>query len=230
MIRKRLTREQQAELAVQLSFCLECCGKLCKKADGEVVCVKCGLFWTVEAFNEAIPFPEDNYAEGACFEGHWQPGNTLAFLKGLGDPTLANGKGKALMRVLAKSPNGATDLGLRAQHIKLLMEWEDPPQLRRVLSRISLLLTRRGRREDWQLADYTGNLARKLVAYKLLTKQGISFRLGDAIVAYAMEKFGLNSAAPDLKAETEDLELNKATRKHNTKAKNNQKPTAQAFH
>lgn len=27
--------------------------------------------------------------EGKDYEGHWQPGNTLAFLKGLGDPALA---------------------------------------------------------------------------------------------------------------------------------------------
>jgi hypothetical protein len=69
--------------------------------------------------------------EGNHFEGHWQPCNTLAFLKGLGDPALANGRGKALMRVLAKSPNGAEDLGLRARHVKTLIEWEDPPQLRK---------------------------------------------------------------------------------------------------
>jgi hypothetical protein len=49
----------------------------------------------------AIPFPENS--DDRDYEGHWQPGNTLAFLKGLGDPALANGKGKALMRVLAKS-------------------------------------------------------------------------------------------------------------------------------
>jgi hypothetical protein len=95
-------------------------------------------------------------ARTKCFEGHWQPGNTLAFLKGLGDPALANGKGKALMRVLAKSPNGAVDLGLRAAQIRALVEWEDPPQLRRVLSRISFLLAVMGQRENWLLADYAG--------------------------------------------------------------------------
>jgi hypothetical protein len=75
-----------------------------------------------------VPFPEYEEAgnvEDSHFESHWQPGNTLAFLKGLGDPVLANGKSKALMRVLAKSPNGAADLGLRARNVKTLVKWED---------------------------------------------------------------------------------------------------------
>jgi len=161
--------------------------------------------WSREDFSHAIPFPESS--DDRDYEGHWQPGNTLAFLKGLGDPALANGKGKALMRVLAKSVNRADNLGLRARYIKTLVEWEDPPQLRRVLSRISLLLTQMGQRENWQLANYTGNLARKIVAFKLLTKQPISYKLGDAITAHTIEKLGLKTAASDLKVENEDLQL-----------------------
>jgi hypothetical protein len=111
-IRGRLSAEQLEELAVSLGICLECGGGLVVR-DGEVVCSRCGLVWSVENTADYVPFPEDGEDDGAakCFEGHWQPGNTLAFLKGLGDPALANGKGKALMRVLAKSPNGAVDLG-----------------------------------------------------------------------------------------------------------------------
>jgi len=170
------------------------------------VCTKCGIVWSGESFSQDVPFPESY--DSTDYEGHWQPGNTLAFLKGLGDPALANGKGKALMRVLAKSVNRAENLGLRAQYIKTLVEWEDPPQLRRVLSRISLLLAQMGQRENWQLADYTGKLARKIVAFKITAKQKVTSRLGDAIVAYAMEKFGLKPAAPDLKeANPEDLKI-----------------------
>jgi hypothetical protein len=202
-----LTFEQQAELAVSLGFCLECGGKLCKKADGEVICIKCGIVWTMEAFSEAASFPEENYAESACYEGHWQPGNTLAFLKGLGDPALANNGRKALMRVLAKSTNGAADLGLRAKYVETLVEWEDPPQLRRVLSRISLLLSQMGERENWLLANYTGNLARKVVTFKLLTSKNVRTHVGDAVVVYAIEKFGLKAKPPNLKVFDEDLEL-----------------------
>jgi transcription initiation factor TFIIIB Brf1 subunit/transcription initiation factor TFIIB len=209
-IRDRLSHEQLEDLAACLGLCLECGGNLVSR-DGEIVCGNCGLVWASENTEDYVPFPEYGGAdsvEGSRFEGHWQPGNTLAFLKGLGDPALANGKGKALMRVLARSPNGAEDLGLRAKHVKTLVEWEDPPQLRRVLSRISLLLAQMGQRENWLLADYTGNLARKIVAYKLLTKQTVSYRLGDAIVAYVIQKFNLKAnASSTLKVETEDLQL-----------------------
>ena len=104
-IRGRLSAEQLADLAVSLGICLDCGGNLVSR-DGEIVCGSCGLVWAVENTADHVPFPEYEEAgnvEGSHFEGHWQPGTTLAFLKGLGDPVLANGKGKALMRVLAKS-------------------------------------------------------------------------------------------------------------------------------
>jgi hypothetical protein len=111
------------------------------------------------------------------------------------------------MRVLAKSPNGAEDLGLRARQVKTLVEWEDPPQLRKVLSRISLLLAQRGQRENWLLADYAGNLARKIVTFKLLTGQTVKANVGDAVVAYAVEKFGFKVQPQGLDADADDLEL-----------------------
>ena len=208
-IRGRLSPEQLADLAVSLGICLECGGNLVVR-DYELVCSQCGVVWSVENTADCVPFPEYEEAvnvEGSHFEGHWQPGNTLAFLKGLGDPALANSRGRALMRVLAKSPNGAIDLGLRARQVKTLVEWEDPPQLRRVLSRISLLLAQMGQRNNWLLANYTGNQARKIVAFKLLTKQPVSYKLGDAIIAHTIEKFSLKTDPPNLKVETEDLQL-----------------------
>ena len=87
------------------------------------------------------------------------------------------------------------------------MEWEDPPQLRKVLSRISLLLAQRGQRENWLLADYAGNLARKIVTFKLLTGQTVKANVGDAVVAYAVEKFGFKVQPQGLDADADDLEL-----------------------
>jgi len=208
-IRGRLSVEQLEDLAVSLGICLECGGGLVVR-DGEVVCSRCGLVWSVENTADYVPFPEDGEDDvGAvkCFEGHWQPGNRLAFLKGLGDPALANGRGRALMRVLAKSPNGATDLGLRATQIRALVEWEDPPQLRRVLSRISFLLAVMGQRENWLLADYAGKLARKLVAFKIISKQPISYKLGDTVTAYTLKKFNMKPDFSKLKISIEDLHL-----------------------
>jgi transcription initiation factor TFIIIB Brf1 subunit/transcription initiation factor TFIIB len=218
-IRGRLSAEQLEEFAVSLGICLECGGGLVVR-DGEVVCSRCGLVWSVENVAESLPFPDDGEDDAGavkCFEGHWQPGNTLAFLKGLGDPALANGKGKALMRVLAKSPNGAVDLGLRATQIRALVEWEDPPQLRRVLSRISFLLTVMGQRENWLLADLAGKLARKLVAFKIISKQPISYRLGDTVAAYTLKKFNIKPDFSKLKISIEDLCL--ITQLENTKTK-----------
>jgi len=91
--------------------------------------------------------------------------------------------------------------------VKSLVEWEDPPQLRKVLSRISLLLTQTGQRDNWLLADYTGNLARKIVAFKLLTGQMVRAKVGDAVVVYAVEKFGLKVKPQGLEVDADDLEL-----------------------
>ena len=95
-IRSRLSGELLEVLALFLELCLSCGGKLVSR-DGEVVCSRCGLVWSVENSAFYVPFPEHESFEGggAHFEGHWQPGNTLAFLKGLGDPALANSRGKA---------------------------------------------------------------------------------------------------------------------------------------
>ena len=230
-IRGKLSTEQLADLAVSLGVCLECGGNLVVR-DCEVVCSRCGLVWAFENTADYVPFPEYEETgkfDGSRFEGHWQPCNTLAFLKGLGDPALANGRGKALMRVLAKSPNGAEDLGLRARQVKTLIEWEDPPQLRRVLSRISLLLMQMGQRENWLLANYAGNLARKIVAFKLLTKQPVGYKLGDAIIAHTIEKFRLKTAASDLKVENEDLQLIQQLENITQKPKH-PKPAYQATH
>jgi len=91
--------------------------------------------------------------------------------------------------------------------VKSLVEWEDPPQLRKVLSRISLLLTQTGQRDNWLLADYTGNLARKIVAFKLLTGQMVRANVGDAVVVYAVEKFGLKVKPQGLEVDAYDLKL-----------------------
>jgi hypothetical protein len=64
-----------------------------------------------------------------------------------------------------------------------------------------------GERENWLLANYTGNLARKVVTFKLLTSKNVRTHVGDAVVVYAIEKFGLKAKPPNLKVFDEDLEL-----------------------
>jgi len=197
-LRSKLLPDQQAELALTLGLCLECGGSLRRSLDGEVCCSKCGLVWDSQNTAEYIPFPEREQLEKGDFEQHWQPVNALGFMKSLGDPCLENsGKGgKALMRVLAKSVNGSTDLGLRAKHIRVMVQAEDPPQLRRVLSRISDLLKRLGYGENWELANYAGNLARAAVAFKLTAKLEVNMSLADAVVLFCLKKFGLLGKQP----------------------------------
>ncbi|MDW8022958.1 MAG: TFIIB-type zinc ribbon-containing protein [Nitrososphaerota archaeon] len=206
-MRRRLSSEEFEELCLALGMCLECGGSLVR-AEGEVVCVKCGRVWGEENVDENIPFPDEG-GTGAHFEGHWQPGSSLCFLKGLGDPALENNGGKGLMRILALSPAEGEDLGLRARQIKVMAQMEDPPQLRRILTRVSLLLDKFGMRGNHEIADYMGNLARKIVAFCLIAQLRISTRLADAIVKHALEKLQTKapSEAETLSYKSEELEF-----------------------
>ncbi|MBS7621009.1 hypothetical protein KEJ32_02690 [Candidatus Bathyarchaeota archaeon] len=175
-LRSRLSHEQLEELCLALGICLECGGNLVG-VDEEVVCVKCGRVWSFENAVEVVPFPEgDGEAADSHFEGHWQPGSSLCFLKGLGDPALENNGGRSLMRVLALAPAQGEDLGLRARRIKVMAQLEDPPQLKRILSRISQLLDRLRLRGNHEIAAYTGNLARKIVAFALIAASRFKLR------------------------------------------------------
>ena len=169
------------------------CGGSLVSVDGEVVCEKCGRVWGYENVAESVPFPEgEGERAGGHFEGHWQPGSSLCFLKGLGDPALENNGGRGLMRVLALAPAQGEDLGLRARRIKVMAQLEDPPQLRRVLSRISHLLDKLGFRGNHEIAAYSGNLARKIVAFALAARVKVPTGWADAIVKHVLNKLGLN--------------------------------------
>jgi len=190
-LRRKLSPEQFEELCLALGVCLECGGSLAI-ADGEVVCTKCGTVWTNENVVEAVPFPEGESEDANChFEGHWQPGSSLCFLKGLGDPALENNGGKSLMRVLALAPARGEDLGIRASRIRVIARMEDPPQLRKLLTRISQILDRLGFRENYEIAAYTGNMARKIVAFALAARLKVPTGWADAIVQHALNKFQL---------------------------------------
>ncbi|MEM3698063.1 MAG: hypothetical protein QXQ94_11330, partial [Candidatus Bathyarchaeia archaeon] len=138
------------------------------------------------------------------------PGSSLCFLKGLGDPALENsGRGRGLMRVLALAPAQGEDLGLRARRIKVMVQAEDPPQLRRILSRISQILDKLGFRGNYEVAAYTGNLARKIVAFALVARLKVPTRWADAIVKHALHKLQLNvnSQSQAFSVKDEDLQF-----------------------
>jgi len=192
LLRSKLSPQQLEELCLAIGICLECGGSL-HGVDGEIVCVKCGRVWSVENAVEVVPFPEGENERNSHYEGHWQPGSSLCFLKGLGDPALENNGGsRGLMRVLALAPAQGEDLGLRARRIKVMVQAEDPPQLRRILSRVSQVLDRLGFRGNHEIASYTGNLARKVVAFALVARLKVPTRWADAIVKHALNKLGLD--------------------------------------
>lgn len=56
-------------------------------------------------------------------------------------------------------------------------------------------------RGNHEIADYTGNLARKIVAFSLIAQLRISTRLADAIVKHALKKL-------QIKAPEEEQTLN----------------------
>jgi hypothetical protein len=111
------------------------------------------------------------------------------------------------MRVLAKAPSGGEDLGIRARMIKLIAQSEDPPQLRRILARISQLLDKLGFRGNHELADYTGNLARKIVAFALIAHIQVPTRMADAIVKHALQKLQLKSNIDGQTLDVKDEDL-----------------------
>jgi hypothetical protein len=79
-IRSRLSGELLEVLALSLELCLSCGGRLVSR-DGEVVCSRCGLVWSVENSADHVPFPEAMKCEWVCLGvlGVFYEGRVLAF-------------------------------------------------------------------------------------------------------------------------------------------------------
>jgi hypothetical protein len=102
----------------------------------ERVCANCGyVLPESQSYDESLPF-DTTYALAS----------DLAYGKSLGG-TLS---GKAVMRVLAKSGNGAADLGIRASQIRVLTETNDVPPLANALRSAKELAGRYGLDEIFQ--------------------------------------------------------------------------------
>jgi len=87
----------------------------------------------------------------------------LAVGKSLGG-TITRG---ALYRILAKSAAGAEDLGIRARHIRVIIETNDPPDLARILRKGTSLIKEFNLENDKLLAHDLGRNIRR--AYWLTT-------------------------------------------------------------
>ena len=149
-----LNRIGELERYVELKAPDRCtlCGGALIERDGELVCSSCG--YVVE---EAPPSRSLPWDETYALEGH------LAWGRSLGD-TLPMGQ---LCRVIARSPAGAKDLGIRARHIKTIIESVEPPEVMRLKKEASILLKLYGFYADYSefnhiLGNYVGLLAERL--------------------------------------------------------------------
>jgi hypothetical protein len=130
---------------------------------GERVCGSCGAVLDNAKFDESLPF-DTTYALTS----------ELAFDKSLGG-TL---NGKALMRVLAQSPSteqllkscGNADLGLRARLIKVFVESDDPPLVKKAKAKAYGFSRMYGLESDYVFNNDVGKLLHR--AYYLAQSIG----------------------------------------------------------
>ncbi len=156
------------------------CGGELIKAGGETVCSRCG--YVVEEPNPSRSLPWD---ETYALEGH------LAWGRSLGD-TLPMGQ---LCRVIARSPAGAKDLGIRARHIKTIVEAVEPREVMRLKEEASALLKLYGFYADYSefnhlLGNYAGLLVEKLGRFLHVfgKRPGSYRRLAAAIIVWLLMK------------------------------------------
>jgi hypothetical protein len=144
--------------------------------NGETVCRLCGEVQESFSLVHRIPFGQT-----------YQPTNMLTFGKSLGN-TLDNRF--ALMRVLAKSPNGKKDIGLRAREIRILTLAVEPTPLKNALQNASKALIALGFGENHLFSNEVGSVLRKSAVWLLLAKCKFkSKELADACIYYTFTKY-----------------------------------------
>lgn len=162
--------------------CVQCGGPI-QRRDHELVCMECGLVQG-EAVSMVHRLPMDVT---------YQPTNLLVFGKGLGGTLDHN----SLLRVLAKSPNGTKDLGLRARFIRILTQTVEPPPLKKALEIASKTLTRLKFNENHLISNDVGALLRKLMAFCIIAKLDITPKqAADACIYYVLRKYGYSPNPP----------------------------------
>lgn len=133
---------------------------------GERVCTSCGYVFPREEgeFNEDLPF-DTTYALTS----------ELALGRSLGG-TLPN---KGLYRVLAKSRNGAVDLGIRARQIRVMTEVNEHPTLARMLKMAFELSKRYGVEGDKLFNNDLGANVRR--TFWLARELGLNVKAGETV-------------------------------------------------
>jgi len=121
---------------------------------GEVICRSCGyVIEKLPNLDFRLPFGTTYALE-----------SPLAVGKSLGGTITRQG----LYRILAKSAAGTEDLGIRARHIRIMIETNDPPDLARILKIGNNLIKKFNLENEKLLANDLGRNIRR--AYWLITQ------------------------------------------------------------
>ena len=136
---------------------------------GEVICKSCGyVIEKLPNLDFRLPFGTTYALE-----------SPLAVGKSLGGTITHQG----LYKILAKSAAGTEDLGIRARHIRIITETNDPPRLASILKKGSNLVKEYGLENEKLLAHELGRNIRR--AYWLTTQLAIRIP-GKAIAETAL--------------------------------------------
>ena len=124
---------------------------------GEVICRSCGyVIEKLPNLDFRLPFGTTYALE-----------SPLAVGKSLGGTITRQG----LYKILAKSAAGTEDLGIRARHIRIIAETNDPPDLARILRKGTSLIKKFNLENEKLLAHDLGRNIRR--AYWLTTQLAI---------------------------------------------------------
>ena len=136
---------------------------------GEVICRSCGyVIEKLPSLDFRLPFGTTYALE-----------SPLAVGKSLGGTITRQG----LYKILAKSAAGTEDLGIRARHIRIITETNDPPRLASILKKGSNLIKEYGLENEKLLAHELGRNIRR--AYWLTTQLAIRIS-GKAVAETAL--------------------------------------------
>jgi len=122
------------EVLIDYDLCPDCLQPLIITPDGAKICKTCAGEWDGNTTEEdRIPLPQSEQGQQEGFESHWQPGNELAFNRGMGVNQWISGK--AFCRIISrKDPKFNEDLGIRARQLKILTSVNEHPKIQRLLA------------------------------------------------------------------------------------------------
>ena len=158
LLRLRKMLEESSEES-SYGLCPECLSaKIVEDPEtGEVICRSCGyVIEKLPNLDFRLPFGTTYALE-----------SPLAVGKSLGGTITRQG----LYRILAKSAAGTEDLGIRARHIRIMIETNDPPDLARILRKGTGLIKEFNLENEKLLAHDLGKNIRR--AYWLATQLAI---------------------------------------------------------